>query len=169
MKQHELVEKLGRYAEGRIDFKPGASYYWSPKGSTVFYQKDDNTVVGQWTLLHEVSHGLLHHAVYESDFELVLLEMRAWEKAKRLGSEFRINIDDDHVQDCLDSYRDWQYKRSLCPSCSLGGIQISPTTYQCLFCDGNWQVSSSRFCRPYRRKLDPPALEIPAIQKEPAG
>jgi hypothetical protein len=151
-KQTKLLTKLQSNYGDSLVFSPTSSYYWSPKDRTVFYQENDFSEIGLWTLLHETCHGLLDHKKYQSDFELVLLEVQAWEKAEELAIELRIEIDPDHVQDCLDSYRDWQYKRSLCPRCSLGGIQIDTHTYRCLFCDDSWRVSAARFCRPYRRK-----------------
>ena len=150
MKQAKLIAALAQQFPD-IRFKPDHSYYWSPKDTTVYYQAHDPSEIGLWTMLHEVSHGLLNHTTYQSDYELVLLEVQAWEKAHELARTFHIAIHDDHVQDCLDSYRDWQYKRSLCPQCDLGGIQTDQGTYTCLFCNGTWQVSQARFCRPYRR------------------
>ena len=153
MKQIDLLKKLSETEASLLVFKPAKSYYWSPKDKTVFYQEDDKSEVGLWTLLHETCHGLLNHKSYQSDFELVMLEVDAWEKAEELGNEFGLKIDQDHVQDCLDSYRDWQYKRSLCPRCDLGGIQINTQTYSCMFCNDTWRVSAARFCRPYRSKI----------------
>lgn len=152
MKQTDLILELQEYCGGKLTFTPAKSYYWSPKDKTVFYQDKDKSEIGLWTLLHEACHGLLEHKSYQSDFELVLLEVAAWEKAEDLAVNFRVKIHQDHVQDCLDSYRDWQYKRSLCPTCDLGGVQINSSTYACMFCDGTWNVSAARFCRPYRRK-----------------
>jgi hypothetical protein len=152
MNQSKLLRKISTTFASNLSFEPADSYYWSPKGLKVFYQKDDSSEIGLWTLLHETSHGLLNHKTYNSDFELVLLEVEAWAKAEELAKVLDIKIDHDHVQDCLDSYRDWQYKRSLCPNCDLGGVQIDQKTYKCLFCSDTWQVSSARFCRPYRRK-----------------
>lgn len=151
MNRNTLLAKLHTdYAS--IQFKPASSYYWSPKDRTVYYQDNDESTIGSWTLLHELSHGLLNHETYQSDYELVLLEVQAWDYANTLARELRITIDEDHIQDCLDSYRDWQYKRSLCPDCNLGGIQIDQHTYSCMFCNGSWHVSEARFCRPYRRR-----------------
>lgn len=152
MTQAKLLQKLQDYCDDAIVFTADKSYYWSPKDRTVFYQNNDESEVGLWTLLHEACHGLLEHKSYQSDFELVLLEVSAWEKAGQLATEFNLKIDQDHVQDCLDSYRDWQYKRSLCPRCDLGGVQISASSYKCMFCGDAWHVSAARFCRPYRRK-----------------
>lgn len=152
MNQDKLIRNLSKNHGETIVFKPDKTYYWSPKDRVVYYQEKDKTETGLWTLLHETSHGLLNHTSYKSDFELVLLEVQAWEEAVALAGGLGIKIDDDHIQDCLDSYRDWQYKRSLCPVCNLGGVQINTNTYKCIFCDDTWKVSSARFCRPYRRK-----------------
>ena len=129
----------------------GDNYYWSPGDKTVYYKEDNHTAEGAWALLHETGHALLEHLQYYSDVELVLMEVSAWEKAKELASEQGFEIDEDHVQDCLDSYRDWLHKRSLCPDCSLAGVQTDTQTYACIFCHKNWKVSAERFCRPYRR------------------
>lgn len=153
MNQSKLVAQLLTNTNSRLKFESADTYYWSPKNNTVYYQKDDKSEIGLWTLLHETCHGLLRHTVYQSDFELVTLEVAAWEKAEKLASKFDLTIDHNHIQDCLDSYRDWQYKRSLCPRCDLGGVQVDTKTYTCLFCDGSWHVSAARFCRPYRRKV----------------
>lgn len=150
--QSKLLDYLERKYGDALSFAPGKSYYWSPADGIVYYQQEDPSEVGLWTLLHETSHGLLEHKTYQSDFELILLEMEAWEKALVLSRELGMSVDNNHVQDCLDSYRDWQYKRSLCPSCELGGVQIDQKTYKCLFCENTWNVSEARFCRPYRRK-----------------
>jgi hypothetical protein len=152
MNQAKLLKKLHDYCGDDLTFMPGQSYYWSPRDRAVFYQQNDATEIGVWTLLHEACHGLSNHRSYQSDFELVLLEVEAWERAEKLATEFGIEIHNDHMQDCLDSYRDWQYKRSLCPRCGLGGIQTTVNSYRCLFCSDAWHVSAARFCRPYRRK-----------------
>lgn len=152
MTQNKLLNLLARKFDGELKFEPSKSYYWSPTDSTVYFQAGDTSEVGLWTILHETCHGLLKHTNYSSDFELVLLEANAWQEAEKLSGDFGIEISDEHVQDCLDSYRDWQYKRSLCPKCDLGGVQTDQKTYSCMFCDGNWKVSSARFCRPYRKR-----------------
>jgi len=155
MTQNKLISELAEYCGDTVEFKPSESYYWSPGDKTIYYQANDATEVGLWTLLHETCHALLEHKTYSSDFELVKLEVASWNQAEQLADRFGIKIDQDHIQDCLDSYRDWQYKRSLCPGCDLGGVQTDQTdqkTYSCLFCNNTWQVSKERFLRPYRKK-----------------
>ena len=151
MKQSKMIEVLkSKFPD--INLVPGDNHYWSPKERNVYFKRDDSTLESTWSLLHETGHALLNHIHYFTDIELLTMEMDAWEKAKNLATELDIEIDDDHIQDCLDSYRDWLHKRSLCPDCFLSGIQINTSTYSCIFCHKKWKVSSERFCRPYRRK-----------------
>jgi hypothetical protein len=80
------------------------------------------------------------------------MEVAAWEYAKELAKRYGVSIDEDHVQDCLDSYRDWLYKRSICPACGTKSIQQDQELqYQCFNCRSMWGVAASRFCRPYRQ------------------
>lgn len=135
-----------------IDFKKGDSFYWSPKNRTVTYALVSTLPdVSLWSLLHEVSHGILGHTQYKSDFELMQLEVAAWQHAQKLAKKYDIRINPDHIQDCLDTYRDWLHRRSTCPTCGTVSAQTDPKSYRCLNCKTIWHVSNSRFCRPYRR------------------
>lgn len=138
-----------------IAFEEAKSFYWSPKNKTIYMNKHAlETNAGQWSLLHETAHAVLDHHSYQTDVDLLLLEVAAWQKAVELGRDLDIEIDSNHVQDCLDTYRDWLYARSTCPTCTLNSLQIDETTYQCLNCSTRWSVSHSRFCRPYRMLKD---------------
>ncbi len=134
-----------------VTFTPGDTFFWSPEHSRITY-KPDSVANGQsvWALLHEASHALLGHQTYLKDLDLLLLEVAAWEEAKQLGQRFKIRIDEDHIQDCLDTYRDWLHQRATCPRCSTVSLQPTPGAYRCHNCAATWSVSASRFCRPYR-------------------
>lgn len=147
-----LAKKLSA-AYPHIKFIPSDSFYWSPETNEVFY---DDTKYDQqssiWSLLHETSHALLGHTTYKADLELLHLEVAAWNHALMLAKDYDVAIDDDYVQDCLDTYRDWLYRRSLCPGCGAQCLQMDATNfYRCFNCHTHWHVSPSRFCRPYRR------------------
>jgi hypothetical protein len=103
-----------------------------------------------WSLLHEVGHALLDHQSYDSDLELVEMESLAWQKAKEVGVAYGHTIDEDHIQDCIDTYRDWLHQRSACPNCDNRSLQQDARHYKCFNCGQTWAVSASRFCRPYR-------------------
>ena len=84
---------------------------------------------------------------------LLKLEVEAWEKAKEVALKLDIKIDPNHIEDCLDTYRDWLYKRSVCPKCSNKSLQQSDFNhYECFNCHMRWRVTTSRFCRTYRMK-----------------
>lgn len=150
----KLVKRL-RKAFPDVRFVPGETSFWSPRSATVSYAEGGEHAA--WTLLHEASHALLGHTNYTHDLDLLLLEVAAWEKAKELGPRFNLSIDNDYIQTCLDTYRDWLHSRSTCPTCHTVSLQSAPQEYQCHNCSTIWHVSASRFCRPYRRIKKSPA------------
>lgn len=135
-----------------INFVKGDSFFWSPKDMTITYSASSTQPeIADWSLLHELSHGILGHTTYQSDFELMELEVEAWNYASKLSKDYDIKIDPEHIQDCLDTYRDWLHRRSTCPKCNTVSTQKDSTTYNCFNCKTTWKVSGSRFCRPYRK------------------
>lgn len=136
-----------------VRFKPSDEYRWSPQHHTVFYDAEDTSEEGAWTLLHETGHALLDHSGYKLDFELLQLELAAWERARLLAGPLGITIPAEHIEDCLDTYRTWLYRRSICPHCEAVTLQHDAgCMYQCHNCASSWKVSPSRFCRPYRAR-----------------
>jgi hypothetical protein len=137
----------------QLHFTAADTFCWSPETREVFYDTDRTADTGVWSLLHETGHALLDHASYKADFELIRLEVDAWEKAKELATDLAIVIDEEHIQDCIDTYRDWLYRRSICPSCNTKCLQESELAeYYCFNCHETWGVTPSRFCRAYRAK-----------------
>lgn len=135
-----------------VSFSSGKAFFWSPKQNLITYQSQSlGTLEGSFALIHEVAHAVLGHQHYQSDIELLLLEVEAWQITADLAKQHGLELDDDHVQDCLDTYRDWLHQRASCPRCGVVSLQTSPTTYECFNCYNQWRVSTSRFCRPYRQ------------------
>lgn len=134
-------------------FKAAKSAYWSPKEQTIFYKEQLTEDRDIWALLHELGHAELQHATFLTDFELLKMEVQAWDKAKEIALRFDILISGDHIDNCLDSYRDWLHKRSTCPSCGIRTLQINTREYLCINCRTKWRVAPSRFCRVYRRVM----------------
>ena len=147
-----LIKQLQKdYRE--LQFESGTVFCWSPKQqNVVFNASKHDDIVGIWALLHEVGHALLKHHDFTSDFDLLQMEVAAWSKAEKLAITYDYIISGDHIQDCLDTYRDWLYRRSTCPTCFNCSLQTDPSTYSCFNCSTVWHVSQSRMCRPYRRK-----------------
>jgi hypothetical protein len=148
----DLIKQL-RSLLPQVQFEVGETFFWSPENKLITYHTDymaDDT--GVWALLHESAHAMLGHSHYDTDFELLSLEVQAWQKAKEVAANLDITIAEDHIQDCLDTYRDWLHQRSTCPTCGTVSMQESQSQYRCHNCYGVWQVTASRFCRPYRMR-----------------
>lgn len=149
MDQATLVRKL-RIDYPSLEFIPAKRLCWSPRKQQVFYQvANDNP--GVWGLLHELGHAELGHVSYETDVELVSKEAQAWKAATIIGQRYHITIEREHIENCLDTYRDWLHRRSTCPTCGVNSLQKAPTLYICVNCHATWLVTHSKFCRPYRR------------------
>lgn len=145
-----LVSTL-RQQYPQFNFVAGERPSWSPARQQITYSTKDETSI--WSTFHELGHALLGHTFYESDLHLLQKETAAWATAVQIAREnFGVTINNDHIQDCLDTYRDWLHKRSTCPHCGDHGLQPSQSLYRCLNCQNTWKVSSTRFCRPYRLK-----------------
>ncbi len=151
-----IITKINqRYPE--LTYKSGDQFFWSPETREIYYNQASTNQNGNWSLLHETGHALLQHTNYQADVELLRLEVAAWEKARELASWLGFAIDEDHIQDCLDTYRDWLYKRSICPNCHTKCLQQDDKIhYRCFNCHTIWRVSTSRFCRAYRSTKDIP-------------
>jgi hypothetical protein len=133
-----------------IIIQSGDSLRWSPKSKRITYRQDDTSNENIWGLLHEAGHARLHHTSYQSDMELLQLEVAAWDEATQLGEKTGHAIDHEYIQDCLDTYRDWLHQRSTCPRCGITSFQVTNSQYKCYNCHKTWTVSASRLCRPYR-------------------
>jgi hypothetical protein len=152
----KLLPKL-QAAFPHLTYSGGKQFCWSPESQEIFYKHGAGGKKSAWSLLHETGHALLEHATYKADFELLQLEIAAWEKAKEIAATFGVEIDEEHIQDCLDTYRDWLYKRSICPSCTNKCLQQDDFVhYRCFNCHTVWRVSTSRFCRAYRSTKNVP-------------
>jgi len=136
----------------QFKFQPGTQEHWSPRTRTITYNDSESAEELRYGLLHELAHAMLDHNNYQSDFELLKMEAEAWRLAAKIGCKYKIKLDGDHIQDCLDTYRDWLHRRSKCPTCEMHVLQTSPSTYKCFNCGTEWQVSARRFARPYRLK-----------------
>ena len=134
-----------------LHFEEADSFYWSPDKNVVFYTTTADPTSDFYSLCHEVAHTLLGHATYSSDIELLRLEMAAWNHAHNVAQRLHQQIPAEHIEACLDTYRDWLFTRSQCPRCNAVGIQQGQREYACFNCHTSWSVGQSRFCRTYRR------------------
>ncbi len=136
----------------RILFAPSDEFRWDPSSHTVYY--NESAPDAPSLLLHELGHALLGHTDYMRDIELLRLERAAWDKAIELATGYGHPIDDDSIEDHLDTYRNWLHARSLCPTCQATGLQSNRTHYTCISCRQTWRVNEARTCelRRYQTK-----------------
>lgn len=135
----------------RLNFKADKNFRWSPENHTVYF--DPAAEYADWSLLHELGHMIRGHSRYTRDAALVKMEVEAWDTAVELAAGYGHQIDQEYVQDCIDSYRNWQYRRSACPRCEQTGLEHTDGQYRCINCRETWAVTPNRFCRVYRRRV----------------
>ena len=120
---------------------------YSPNKKTVYYNpRSINSTTGIWSLCHEIAHAKLNHCDYEMDIDLLKMEVDAWNEAVKIieSLEGVPKIDEEHIDNCLETYREWIYRRSLCPSCKLSAAQTNKATYTCIQCLKSWHVPESQ-------------------------
>ena len=130
----------------QFKFELGDSYKWSPDEKGIHYTSGYN-LEDSFDLLHELGHALLSHKNYFQDIELIKMERDAWVKAREVAVSYKIDIDEDYIEDALDGYRDWLHSRSICPECMATGLQSRKTNhYMCLSCEMKWTSNDARTC-----------------------
>lgn len=127
-----------------VTFVESDDFQWSPRLNTVEF--DPAHELADSLLLHEVGHSILNHNDYSKDVTLLSMETDAWEAAKKIAPDVQVPIDDDDVQDHLDTYRDWLHARSTCPRCEANGYQNGVRLYACVACGHSWRVNEARTC-----------------------
>lgn len=136
----------------QFTFKAADEFWWSAATNTIYI--NSKAQQNREFTLHELSHALLGHQGYKRDVELLKLERDAWEHAKTvLAARYDISIDEDIVQDNLDTYRRWLHARSACPECETVGIQTKEQLYKCVACGLEWRVNEARLCALRRYSL----------------
>ena len=126
-----LIEILKKdYPELR--FKEGDKFAFRPP-RTIRYNLAKE--YADLLLLHEVSHAVLGHQDFRMDVERLKMEKEAWEKACELAQQYGVKIDENLIQDELDTYRDWLHQKSRCPNCGLTRFQTSDSRYHCPRCE----------------------------------
>jgi hypothetical protein len=151
MEINKLAAKLGVIFP-QFKFVAATQACWSPETQQVHYDAKSSEQTSIWSLLHELGHAVLGHESYSTDIDLLQKEVAAWSEARVIAKDFSVSIDEEYSENCLETYRNWLYKRSTCPECGAHGIQNESRQYLCLNCKAHWNVSTSRFCRPYRGK-----------------
>lgn len=147
---------IDQLSEDFPDYKivRGKQEHWSPKSNTITFNAQQTPERIRFGVLHELAHAILKHKNYTSDFELLKMESEAWHLASKIGLKYGVTISEEHIQNCLDTYRDWLHQRSECPTCGVHVLQQDALNYRCFNCGSTWKVSSGRLVRPYRRAVN---------------
>ncbi|MBR3122378.1 hypothetical protein IKF28_02975 [Candidatus Saccharibacteria bacterium] len=115
-----------------FSFRQGKKFAFRPPKTVII---GPNEAHDDLLLLHEVSHAVLKHRDFKTNIERLKMESEAWEKAKELANKYKIEVDEDFIQDELDTYRDWLHKKSRCPKCGLTRFQTPDGLYHCPRCE----------------------------------
>lgn len=146
----DLIRELATILPG-LTFIQDSAFLWSPQNHAIHYPDHGvDKPEGQARLIHEFGHAVLGHKAYDSDFRLLRMEVEAWEQAKLISQRLGIVLNQDFIEDCLDTYRDWVHRRSTCPRCTSVCFQKNVDLYTCHNCSNTWRVTSARFHRAYR-------------------
>ena len=120
-------------------FAPSDKAYWSPTEQKIYYTNDDIQT------LHELGHAISGHSEYRQDIELLQIERAAWDKAQELAPAYELEINDDTIEQALDTYRDWLHQLSRCPKCGQTGLQNADTlNYRCPNCQHTWRATTGK-------------------------
>lgn len=108
--------------------------------------------------LHELGHAICGHKDYTTHVKRLKIESEAWQTAKTVLKKYYNKAktlqenpkttatgnklmeilpkwDDNYMEDCLDSYRDWLHTKSKCKKCGQTRYQTKDGEYHCPFCD----------------------------------
>jgi uncharacterized protein YgbK (DUF1537 family) len=136
-------------SEARIIFQTGNAFHWNHLEHTLTY--DPMHPHAAQYIFHELAHATLGHQGYTNSVQLLEMERDAWQHASQLAHGYGVTIEDDVVQESLDSYRDWLHQRSLCPHCAATGVESAMFRYTCLACGHSWLSNEARNCALRRR------------------
>ena len=130
----EQVEFFSRVYQdyGQFRFRIGKKFAFRPPKTIVLGPPEP---FSELLALHEVSHAICKHREFRTDVERLKMEVQAWEKARELASFYGIELNEELIQQELDTYRDWLHQKSRCPKCGLTRFETSDRVYYCPGCE----------------------------------
>ena len=132
-RHNSLLDKLKNdYKE--LVFLEGPKYLFRPP-KTIYFEPDSADKESEILLLHELAHAKLGHKTYSTDVERLKMETEAWEKARSLADHYGVEIDEDMIQEELDTYRNWLFSKSRCKKCGSTRYQTPDGKYTCPVCE----------------------------------
>ena len=116
-----------------IRFVSGRKFAYRPP-RTVVIPSDSDESCDSLLLLHEMGHAILKHRDFRTEVGRLKMEVMAWEKAKELATVYEIPIDENLIENELDTYRNWLHQKSRCPNCGLTRFQTPDGVFHCPKC-----------------------------------
>ena len=133
-------------------FLPAAHFSYDAADEVInYFPQALKTNSGKIALLHEISHCELGHFHYVSDLQLYAMEIDAWLLTRKLAKKFNIPVEEDYIDECIESYNQWIEKRGTCPRCSTFCAQKTEVEFECYNCLTCWRVSADPQVRTQRR------------------
>lgn len=113
-------------------FKVGKKFAFRPPRTIIVGPSEP---FSELLFLHEVSHALCKHKSFKMDVDRLKMENEAWDKARELAKKYGLAMDEEIIQEELDTYRDWLHQKSRCPRCDLTRYQTPDGLYHCPRCE----------------------------------
>lgn len=113
-----------------LKFIDGKRFTFRPP-KTIVVEPDGEALL----LLHEIGHVLIGNYDFKTEVGRLKIEVMAWEKAKELAATYKVAIDEDLIENELDTYRNWLHQKSRCPNCGLTRFQTPDGVFHCPQCD----------------------------------
>jgi len=133
---------------------PGKRFAYNSATKVITYSsKELTSPKGILAILHEIAHAKLNHESYKYDLEVLKMEEDAWKLARKEAYFRGVDVDEKHIDECLESYREWTSKRATCPKCKTFGLQLNSTHFECINCKANWKVNRRKDKRVMRRLI----------------
>ncbi|MBR3320251.1 hypothetical protein IKG20_03035 [Candidatus Saccharibacteria bacterium] len=136
-KNTSFLESI-KTAYPKFSFLPGRKFLFRPPKTIYYLESNENF---RFLLLHELSHAVLGHFTFEKSLERLQLERDAWEKTRELCKTYDVPFDESLAEEELDTYRDWVHKKTLCKTCGLTCLEVSPESLYCPFCQKFYKKS----------------------------
>ena len=113
-------------------FVEGRKFAFRPPRTIVMGPDETNW---RMLLLHEVGHAICGHKTFNMDVKRIKMEVEAWEKAREIAKDYEASLNEDFIEEELDTYRDWLHQKSRCPICGLTRFQTPDSQYHCPSCE----------------------------------
>lgn len=125
-----LANVRGDFPEVR--FTKGPRFSFRPPKTVVFADLNRG---GELLLLHELGHFLTGRFDFRTEVERLKIEVMAWEKARELAAKYGVFVDEELIEEELDTYRDFLHQKSRCPDCGLTRFQTPDKVWHCPHCN----------------------------------